>query len=273
MSWQPRRKGREILARAWEHIQSVDYAVGARWLYYRLLDGGWYSQKSDYKNQCLPLLSDARKHFWNGWTPDTLADDTRESIIGDGVGSSDVGGWIEDLRSVECRLDKWAHQPVYIEILFEARAMAGQFRFYAPEITLSPFGGDASIPFKSSIARRLSSNADLYGVPVKLFYYGDLDDKGEQIFKAAMADIRLWTSVDFEAVRVGLTTEQASAFGLPENPERPGTWQWESLTDVQAASLIQPVRELIDRDAWERVEAEEREATARFRELLDGASW
>ena len=85
-------------------------------------------------------------------------------------------------------------------------------------------------------------------------------------------DIRLWASVDFEFQRVGLTAEQASAFGLPENPERPGTWQWESLTDVQAASLIQPVRELIDLDAWQQVEAQEREATARFRELLDDAS-
>jgi hypothetical protein len=40
-----------------------------------------------------------------------------------------------------------------------------------------------------------------------------------------------------------LTLEQAKTFNLPENPERPGQFQWESLSDEQAASLIVPALE------------------------------
>ena len=43
----------------------------------------------------------------------------------------------------------------YVEVWFEARAMIGQFRKYAPNVVLRPFGGFTSIPFKYEIAKDL----------------------------------------------------------------------------------------------------------------------
>jgi hypothetical protein len=37
----------------------------------------------------------------------------------------------------------------------------------------------------------------------------------------------------------GLTVEQARRYALPENFERPGQWQWEALSDVQAREIIE----------------------------------
>lgn len=48
----------------------------------------------------------------------------------------------------------------------------------------------------------------------------------------------------------GLTVEQARRYGLPENFERPGQWQWEALSDAQAREIIQGALELyLDLDA------------------------
>jgi hypothetical protein len=46
-----------------------------------LLQEGTYPAKGSYKSKFLPLLAKARKTFYKGWRPDTLADDTREAVI------------------------------------------------------------------------------------------------------------------------------------------------------------------------------------------------
>jgi hypothetical protein len=93
------------------------------------------------------------------------------------------------------------------------------------------------------------------------------------IDKSAIKDIRKWCQVPFEIERVGLTLEQVARFEqqgttVPENPDKPGEYQWEALTDAQAASLISSVTDLIDRDAWQRVEEQEEEAAEEVRALV-----
>ena len=56
--------------------------------------------------------------------------------------------------------------------------------------------------------------------------------------------------------------------GVPENPDKPGEYQWEALTDVQAESLIRPVTDLVDRHAWETVQEEEEDAAQVVRDLV-----
>jgi hypothetical protein len=171
-------------------------------------------------------------------------------------------------ESVTVSLDKWLSQPHYIAIMYEAKAMTGQFREYAPDITLFPLGGDPSIPFKSRVAKHLAAMAGKYKKPVRVFYFGDCDEKGAQIATSALKDIQQWARVDFSFQRVGLTLTQARSMGVPENPDKPGEYQWEALTDDQAASLIRSVTELIDRQAWEGVGFREEVAAEKMRELI-----
>jgi hypothetical protein len=53
-----------------------------------------------------------------------------------------------------------------------------------------------------------------------------------------LKDIRAWCSVPFDFETIGLTGEQAKDFGLPENPEKPRSFQWEALDDKDAKKLI-----------------------------------
>ena len=43
-TYRPRGQSKEVLDRAWWHIQSVPYQVTLRWLFYRLLQEGVLSQ-------------------------------------------------------------------------------------------------------------------------------------------------------------------------------------------------------------------------------------
>jgi hypothetical protein len=102
---------------------------------------------------------------------------------------------------------------------------------------LVPFGGDVSIPIKKQIADDITKLSES-GKPVTVLYFGDLDPKGKQIPLSAMSDIREWTPVDFEYVRVGLDLDQVIKYSIPENPMKKGEYQWEALDDQAAKHII-----------------------------------
>lgn len=264
-SYRPQPEQARILDRAWEFVSSVPYQVSARWLFYNLLQDGTYNDKGLYKSHFLPLLAKARKSFYKEWRPWTLADDTREPVIR-GTGWTDEQHWLDELGEEECRIDKWHYQENYVEVWFEAKAMRGQFEYYTQYITLRPFGGDPSIPFKWDIAWALKNAADLYEHPIKILYFGDLDKKGLDIPKDAARQIREWCNVEFELIRCGLNPGDEIKYEIMENPEKPGTYQWEALSKTAAEILItQSVNQFVNQDSFSAIEKLEADATAKFR--------
>lgn len=251
----PNTRNRAILARAWEHVQAVPYRVTARWLFYRRLQEGHCHKKQDYKNRFLKLLSAARHNYYEGWRPDTQADDQREAVErGNGYATAeDLGRAMTQTAS--CHLGRWEGQDQYVELWFEAGAMRAQFQHYTQEITLRPFFGMPSIPCKWEIAKALEAAYAFYGLPMVVLYFGDLDDAGEMIPETSIADIRPWCAVPFQWIRCGLNAGHESQYNIPENPDKPGTYQWEALEDGVARELItQSVTRFVDYGAmaWEK---------------------
>ena len=238
-SYAPQKRTSEILDRAYELVQSVPYQVSARWLFYRLLQEGYYKTKDDYKNKFLPAISSARHAFYNHWRPDTLADETRTAETR-GEGFLTAGDWLRAIQSggFECVLDKWQTQSHYVELWFEARAMLDQFRHYTEYITLRPMGGQPSIPYKWKTAKDLERRAKLYGKPIMVLYFGDLDTAGARIAQVVKDDVSKWCAAPFEFIYCGLTLEQVQRYNVPENFEKPGDYQWEALPDSAASDII-----------------------------------
>ena len=235
--YQPRGKTAEILDRAYALVNSVPYQVSARWLFYRLLQEGFYSTKADYANKFLKAVSTARHAFYKGWKPDTLADETRESITG-GDGWENERSWLEAVSEAKCKLDKWYSQPVYLECWYEARAMTDQFRHYTQNVTLRPMGGQPSIPYKWQAAKDLENAAAEYGNPLVILYFGDLDPAGETISETIERDVREWCDSDFDFIRCGLTADQVRKYNVPENIDHPNAYQWEAISDQAAQEII-----------------------------------
>lgn len=249
----PQARTAQILDRAYELVDSVPYQVSARWLFYRLLQEGYYSTKQDYANKFLKAVSIARHAFYKDWRPDTLADETRESIPG-GMGFENGRDWLMAVSRMRCNLNKWYAQPVYLECWYEARAMTDQFRYYTENVTLRPMGGQPSIPYKWKTAKDLEEAADTYCKSIIVLYFGDLDPAGETISETIERDVRKWCNAKFEFIRCGLTTEQVARYNVPENIEHPNAYQWEALTDEAARDIITGNMErFLRHDAFEKV--------------------
>lgn len=226
-SYNPQPENMELLDYAMAKINEVPYRVSSRWVFYQLVQAGFINKKDT--RRFVSLLSRARKKFLGSWRPDTLADSIRECYFkGEGWYSFDL-----ELNSIE-------KQNCYVQLWFEAEAMHEQFEYYTKNyrVSLIPFRGDVSIPIKWKIAKKIEEIASEYQKPIKILYFGDCDPKGKQIYSAALKDIKAWCNVNFDVERIGLTLEQAKRFGLPENPERANMYQWEALSDKQAAGLI-----------------------------------
>ena len=269
-NYNPHKKSRAILARAWEHCEGVPYKVTARWLFYRLLQEGHYSKKSDYDNRFLPLLSRARHNFFENWQPDSLDDDRRSPIMR-GNGHETPQEWATSrAQNVHCTLGKWFDQEHYVEIWFEAGAMKSQFKHYTSGVTLRPFYGMPSIPYKWEIAKGLEWASQFYGKPIIVLYFGDLDPAGDIIPTTSTADIRQWCDVGFYFERAGLNAGDEVRYNIPENFEHPGAYQWEALEDNAARELITgAVEKWVDYDAMAKVEAIEKKATDKFRRYVE----
>lgn len=274
--YNPRAQQARILDIALKYVNSVPYAVTARWLFYRLLQDGIYHGKDAYHSLFLPLTAKARKSSYGGWRPWTLADDTREVIAGGG-GFDDPEEWLEAVKDQEkFNKAKWLNQEYYVEIWFEAAAMAGQFRHYTEEIPLLAFRGDVSIPEKWKTAKRLEAVSSRYDLPIVVIYFGDDDPKGWDIPKAALADIDDWCSAGFEFIRAGLNKGDGQRLGIPENPEKPSTYQWEALNDEDAGRIItEAVGRYYKKEALADIRKEETEVTEKFRDKFEDfiADW
>lgn len=265
--WKPQKKSRMILARAWEWVQSVPYQVTSRWVFYGLLQEGYYHvvQKGDKRkeyNKFLSLTSRARHHNWQGWRPDTLTDDTRQTY--EHVrGFATTEKWVEWLleQELRARLDHWHKQRYYAECWFEAAAMYRQFEHYTAGITLRPFQGMPSIDYKYRAAKSLEADAKRYGLPVVILYFGDYDDAGLIIPETSVNDVRKWCGVDFEFVRCGLNKGDGERLGIQENFEKPGHYQWEALRNEAARDIITSnVARFVDMDIVKETEQEAKEA-------------
>ncbi len=293
MVYKPTAPVARILDQALAEVNAVQYGVTARWVFYRLLQAGVLHTKADYK-RLLSYLSRARKEWWDGWRPDTLTDDTREALVR-GAGFDSGQSWADAvLQQSTCTLDRWATQDVYVEVWFEASAMSAQFEFYVNEnIPLLAFHGDISIPAKWDAAVRLMTRWRELQKPIRVMYYGDLDDKGLLIPESAHRDVRqmmvdalydggtLLNSAerndevldmlrDFTFERVGLTDDQVVEYNVPENPERPGTYQWEGLDDDAAQALIGLANDTVDLGAFDQIVGREDNITRQFRDHMRG---
>jgi len=270
----PDPKTQDILNAALEHVRSVPYAVSLRWVFYRLYQDGFYSTKEGYNNFEY-LCSRARHTHWNGWQPDTLADETREAIHR-AYGYPNMEEALERLpsllsQSVNLELNHFYQQDHYIELWYEARAMTGQFRHYTAAIDLVPLGGMSSIPYKWHIAKRLEEIKERYGLPIVILYFGDEDLAGHTIKADVEEDARSWSSAEFEIVWCGLTEDQAKKYGVPHSIEKKG-YQWEALTDEAAREIIEAsVYQYVDREIIRAAKEEADEEEDRWSEIVEQA--
>lgn len=265
----PNPAAQQVIDETKKNIALVNYSVSLRWLFYRLLQSGILSTKREYDRYKNTI---AKARHSGLIARDAIADAGRARINLSGV-YGDVHDWTADFATrlrngFQCVDLQHAHNP-YVIVAFEAKAMAAQFEQYAKPygVTLWPFGGDPSIPYKNELAVFISGISQ----DVVVLYFGDLDSKGASIGESAMRDVRNWSIKPFEAYLAGLTTAQQQAFSLPSNPLHPGAFQWEALSDPLAEQLITDAPDqFIDLADILTIRADEREELSNKADRIEG---
>ena len=114
--YQPNTKSLKIVRAAWEHVHSIPYAATSRWLFYRLLQDGFYNSKDDY-DSFLHLFSRVRKGYFEEWRPNTLVDDRRKPVEQIGQYES-IQIWLDKYSTGNylCSLDHFYRQDRYIKV-------------------------------------------------------------------------------------------------------------------------------------------------------------
>jgi hypothetical protein len=224
-----------------DEIKALDYSPSTRWCFYRVMDR--YRLPKSAWGTFKATQSTWRKGEREGWAPNTLSDSARHvNYAGYGVASKREF-YLQMLENPPA-VGIWDDLPFYPEVWFEAEAMNGQFEHHvrkAWRITTRAFRGDYSIEKKYQAANDLLAMAKR-GKSITILYFGDCDAKGKAIPYSALKDVKKWMYQYQDRVQfhvAGLTVEQAHRYGLPENFERPGQWQWEALSDAQAKEIIQ----------------------------------
>ena len=271
-TYQPRPEAARILNAAMAHIRSVEYQVGLRWVMYRLLQDGVLNSKDDYA-KLKTIAAAARKGFFGDWRPDTLIDEGRHVSTSRGITTAAESlEFLPYYAKIHCEM--FAGQQAVPFLLYEAATMDGQFEHFAGHFDRAALRGDASIPHKYDIARRCDVLARRTGLPVHVLYFGDFDPKGLVIPESAMADIRAWvsSSTELRFTRVGINADHPARFNLPEKIEKPGTYEWESLSSEDAGTLIaDALADVVDMTLFEQRLAADEAASDALAELVGKA--
>lgn len=269
-----------VIHAAIEATKSVPYSVSLRWVFYRLWQHGDLAhipatvKLSKKENAYMRMKAICSKAVHYGMMrPDWIADDTRAG--GGRGGYSTVNNWIDTIKEEECYLDWWKDQDTYVMIAYEAAAMAQQFEHYTSDFGVRhwPMRGDPSNPYKLRIAQITASMSIRYGKPVVILYFGDLDEKGLSIPEAAFRDVKEWCSKPFNVYRVGLNYGDEVKYDMQEIPGKPGSYQWEALTDPQADSIISDaIGKFVNNTKMIETKAEESKATDQLQTVLQDLS-
>jgi hypothetical protein len=206
-----------VTAHAADVVNTYDTSVTLRQLFYRLVsDGTLPNTIGAYKG-----LSDRTTRAREaGWFPDLIDRGRTIHRYPTFSGPAQARGWLAAIY----RRDRTEGQPWSVYLAVEKAGMVVQLQAWFGDlgVPILALGGYASHTYKQDVA----DDVDRAGRPAVLLYAGDHDPSGEDIDRDFVDKSDCWAKV----IRVALTGEQVTAYGLPPMPGKE--------TDTRAAGFI-----------------------------------
>jgi hypothetical protein len=254
------------------------FVLSLRQLYYQLVSRDIIPNNlRSYKNLG-NLVSDARLAGLIDWL--AIEDRGREYILPQHWSSPD-----EIIRAAArgYKIDKWANQPVHIEVMVEKDALSGVLLPVTNDLDI---GLTANKGYSSSSAMweagRRIRRANKGGKEVHILYLGDHDPSGMDMTRDVRERLLQFGIVlhprNMRVNRLALNMDQVEQYGPPENPAKQtdsradayieqfgySSWELDALEpSILAALVTEAVMGLRDPDLWgeklmqERTEAAE----------------
>ena len=250
-----------------DDYEADGYDLSLRQLYYQLVSRNIVSNTEQSYKRVGDIVSDARLAGLIDW--DMIKDRGRETVINSHWTSP---GDIIETCAKQFRIDLWADQPCYVEVMVEKQALEG---------VLEPVCRSLDVPFTAN--KGYGSSSLLYEVGKRLatkrrfergggrsrslhiLYLGDHDPSGIDMTRDVKQRLELFSECYVEVQRLALNMDQIQKLRPPENPAK--------LTDSRANAYVQR----FGRSSWE-LDAVEPKALARLvtdavAELRDEKRW
>ncbi len=249
-----------------DEYKAEGYDLSLRQLYYQLVSRNIVENtERSYKNVGT-LISNARYAGLVDW--DMIKDRGREMVQNSHWNSP---AEIVDACARQFRVDRWADQPCYVEVMVEKQALEG---------VLVPVCAEMDVPFTAN--KGYSSSTALYeaskrylrraqGKELYVLYLGDHDPSGIDMSRDVLDRMELFVNTSLgedagvKVNRLALNMDQIDELKPPENPAKltdsradgyvkkfgTSSWELDAIEPKRLAALVRDaVNGLIDRKAW-----------------------
>lgn len=165
------------------------------------------------------------------------------------------------------RIDMWANQPNYVEVMVEKQALEGVLIPVCEELDV-PFTANKGYTSSSAMrqAARRFLQADSDGKSLHVIYLGDHDPSGIDMSRDIGDRLDLFAyGVPIEVHRIALNIDQVKKFNPPPNPAKmtdsrakdyvarfgKKSWELDAIEPAKLAKLVHDaISDLIDPEYW-----------------------
>ena len=212
----------QLLEKIKEIISSYDTKLTVRQIYYQLVSKQQIENViSQYIRVC-KILVEARHNGEVRWND--IEDRTRQETGGD-YSLKDPESYYENQKEEFMdswdfyTVPMWLNQPYYVEIWFEKQALEGIFKKVTDKYNVTQLAckGYSSHTMGYRLGQRLKwldENEDGSKKKVKIYYFGDYDPSGLDIYRF-IQDMSRRFGLEIEFERVAITKEQIEKYNIP----------------------------------------------------------
>ena len=221
----------ELLTQVQEIINSYDFALTLRQIYYQLVARQIIPNEQRYYKKLSRLCVAGRDE---GILPEEgFADRLREV---DKLSSwSDLNEFMQTVKR-SYRKDKWQNQDNYLEIWTEKDALRSVLTeiTYQYDVALMVARGQLSRTEVYRTAGRYKAQSDK---KCHLYYCGDFDPSGLSIYDSIKKRVTdFGVSITFE--RIALTEEQIKEYRLPSDPAKQSDPNYNKFVDLYGSDMV-----------------------------------
>lgn len=231
----PKLSKHELVAAALDVLAEYNIRMTLRQLYYRLVARQLILNNTSQYKRLSSVLVWAREQHMMSWF--ALEDRTRAILGNMSLDDETDAEWavnnkVEEIKDTPgCWIDKWWHQPYYVEVWLEKQALEGVFLTVTrvEEVVLMPCKGYPSATFLKEAADRIrtAKNTDR---EIVVLYFGDWDPSGKDIEEYSNGKMWMHGAKVDHFKRIAITQDQIEEYQCPPAPAK--------RSDSRAAAFI-----------------------------------
>lgn len=262
--------------------QAQGFDLTLRQLYYQFVSRGWLANKDVEYKRLGDIITDARLAGLIDWL--AIVDRTRNLK---GITHWESPQALVATAAEGFAYDKWALQPVRVEVWIEKDALAGVFSGVCRSLDVPYFScrGYTSASEMWVAGRRLRSYAKhAQQIPV-ILHFGDHDPSGMDMTRDITERLQLFAARPVKVIRMALNMSQVERYSPPPNPAKvtdgraakyiaeygTSSWELDALEPAVLARLVtRQVKALRDETLWKEALAREAEAQQQLKMVARG---